>query len=274
MTTSDEILIGEGVLLDARPASFATRMLAAGIDVLVVGMASVIVVVIVVAGLAPQLDEAATMALVITGLVVVTVVVPTLVETLTRGRSLGKVVLGIRIVRDDGGPIRFRHAFVRALTGVLELWFTTGLVAILTSMVHPRGKRLGDLLAGTYAVRVRSGQKALPPVTMPFELAAWATRADMRRLPDGLALSARQLLGRADRLNRGSRVRLGTELAAQFEKYVAPGPPPGTSPERFLAAVLAERRNREYAHAVAMLDRSAAETALMGRLPHAVPDPH
>ncbi|WP_372593285.1 RDD family protein [Actinotalea sp.] len=271
---SEEILIGEGVLLDARPASFATRILAAVIDVLVVGIASVLVVTLAVSAAAFTLDDAAIAAVVISALAIVTVVVPTLVETLSRGRSLGKLVMGIRIVRDDGGPVRFRHAFVRALTGVLELWFTAGMVAILTSIVHPQGKRLGDLLAGTYPVRVRSGQKALPPVVMPPELARWAAHADMRRLPDGLALSARQLLGRADRLNLGSRARLGIELAGQVEAYVAPGPPPGTHPERFLAAVLAERRNREYAHAVEVVRRTAAETAQVERLPHGVPDPH
>ncbi len=271
---SDEILIGEGVLLDARPASFATRILGALIDVLVVGTAATLLAVLTVGLIAPRVDEAALSALGLVGVVTVTVLVPTLVETLTRGRSLGKMALGLRIVRDDGGPIRFRHAVVRALVGVLELWFTAGLLAILTSLVHPKGKRLGDLLAGTYAVRVRSGQKPLPAVVMPPELAGWAAHADMRRLPDGLALSARQLLGRADRLHLGSRVRLGMELAAQVEAYVAPGPPPGTHPERFLAAVLAERRNREYAHAVQMMQRAAAETALVERLPHAVPDPY
>ena len=271
---SDEILIGEGVLLDARPASFATRIVSATIDALVVGTVSSLVVVFTVAVLAPTIDEAALQALIVASLAFVTVVVPTFVETFSRGRSLGKAIMGIRIVRDDGGPIRFRHALVRALTGVLELWASAGLVAIIASMAHPKGKRVGDMLAGTYAVRIRSGQRAMAPVMMPFELADWASHADMRRLPDGLALSARQLLGRADRLHLGSRVRLGMELAAQFEKYVAPGPPPGTHPERFLAAVLAERRNREYAHAVTVMQRTAAETALVERLPHAVPDPH
>jgi len=271
---SDEILIGEGVLLDARPASFATRILSATIDAIVVGTASVLAATFAVGILAPTIDEAAAQALIIAGLVTVTVVVPTLVETFSRGRSLGKAIMGIRIVRDDGGPTRFRHALIRALTGVLELWATAGLVAIIASMAHPKGKRVGDMLAGTYAVRIRSGQKAMAPVMMPFELTSWAANADMRRLPDGLALSARQLLGRADRLHLGSRVRLGMELAAQVEKYVAPGPPPGTHPERFLAAVLAERRNREYAHAITVMQRAAEETALVERLPHGVPDPH
>ena len=50
--------------------------------------------------------------------VAVTVGVPTVVETLTRGRTLGKLALGLRVVRDDGGPITARHALTRALVGV------------------------------------------------------------------------------------------------------------------------------------------------------------
>lgn len=192
---------------------------------------------------------------------------------MTRGRSLGKLAMGIRIVRDDGGPVRARHAIIRALTGVLEMWLTAGGIALLASLAHPQGKRIGDLLAGTYAVRVRGGQKALPPLLMPPELAGWVHAADIRRLPDGLALAARQFLGRAARLHEASRARLGTELAAEIEGYVAPGPPPGTHPERFLAAVLTERRDREYAHAMRAATTARSEAVLLHRLPHAVPDP-
>ncbi len=39
-------------------------------------------------------------------------------ETLSRGRSLGKLALGLRVVSDDGGPERFRQALMRALAGV------------------------------------------------------------------------------------------------------------------------------------------------------------
>jgi len=268
----DEILIGEGVLLDARPASFASRLLGSLIDLLVTGVVAFAILLLgVTAG--QNLDAAAGSALGIVLAVTVMVVIPTTVETLSRGRSLGKVAMGLRVVRDDGGPVRFRHAVVRALVGVLELWLTVGSVALITSLVHPRGKRLGDMLAGTYAVRVRGGQRPLPPLVMPAELAGWVRHADIRRLPDGLALSVRQFLGRVDGLHMASRVRLGVELAADVERYVAPGPPPGTHPERFLAAVLAERRDREYAHAIAVARQAAVETALVQRLPHAVPDP-
>jgi len=269
---SEGILTGEGVLLDARPASFASRMLAALLDLtVIVGIA--ILIAIVLGGLGTQISDSAGRAIGVLVIVTVMVLIPVTVETLTRGRSLGKLAAGIRIVRDDGGPVRFRHALIRALTGTGELWMTAGSVALITSLLNDKGKRVGDIVAGTYAVRVRGAQRTLPPVAMPYQLAGWAHSADMRRLPDGLALAARQFLGRANTLHPASRERLGRELASQAELAVAPPPPPGTHPEMFLAAVLAERRDREFAAAHAADRTATAEAELVRRLPHQIPDP-
>jgi len=269
---SDEILTGEGVLLDTRPASFATRTLAALLDVAVL-FAVIMAVSPLLAAVGGGVDPAAGAAVAIGLVTFVMVGIPTLVETLSRGRSLGKLALGIRIVRDDGGPVRFRQAFVRALVGVGELWLTLGGVALITSIVNRKGKRIGDIMAGTYAARVRGGQRSYPPLVMPYELSTWARSADMRRLPDGLALAARQYLGRAPSLHPASRAQMGIELAAELQKYVAPGPPIGTHPERFLAALLAERREREYTASMRAAYAARAEASLLHRLPHGVPDP-
>ena len=266
------IVTGEGVLLDTRPTSFASRFLASLIDV-----AALVVVVVVVAIMSARLPfsmtETGARILSIVLIAGVMVVLPTTVETLTRGRSLGKLAAGIRIVRDDGGPVRFRQAFIRALVGVGELWLTFGSVALICSIVHPQGKRVGDILAGTYAVRVRGHAPTRAAIDMPPQLASWAHTADVRRLPDGLALTVRQFLGRTGTLHPASRVQLGTQLATAVERFVAPLPPTGTHPEYFLAAVLAERRDREHAAAVRTDRRAGAESALLQRLPHAIPDP-
>jgi uncharacterized RDD family membrane protein YckC len=268
----DGILIGEGVVLDARPASFVTRGIALFLDMLAI-FVLLLATLLVTARSLDVIDPDFAPAIGIALAVLVMVVVPTTVETLSRGRSLGKLALGIRVVRDDGGPVRFRHAFLRALVGVGEIWLTLGSVALIASLTNDRGKRLGDMAAGTYAIRVRGGKATLAPLVMPPYLAAWASRADMRRLPDGLALAARQFLARAGRLHPASRTRLGQELAGQVERYVAPGPPPGTHPETFLAAVLAERRDRD--HATARRAQAAAheQAELLHRLPYSVPDP-
>jgi RDD domain protein len=150
------------------------------------------------------------------------------------------------VVRDDGGSIRFRHALVRTLLATIEIWLAYGVLASLACIVTRRGKRLGDLLAGTYVVHERSAIQTAPPVLMPPELAGWASQADLRALPGNLALVARTFLQRGSAMRPAPRARLSMQLAAAVEPYVAPPAPEGTHPERFLAAVLAERRDREY----------------------------
>lgn len=269
----DTIVIGEGVELDARPASAMSRLLGALIDLVVLAVVLVVIGVVLTNVWRASVSEAVANVGGTLAIATVLIVLPTTVDTLTRGRTLGKLVVGIRVVRDDGGPIVFRQAFVRALVGVVELWLSLGSIALICSIVHPQGKRVGDVLAGTYAVRVRGGARAREVLVMPPHLAAWARTADIARLPDGLALSVRQFLGRAPRLHPGSRVELGTGLTNEVQRYVRPLPPPGTHPEAFLAAVLAERRDRELVAEHRASVRRDQEAALLHRLPHEVPDP-
>lgn len=268
------IVTGEGVLLDTRPASVASRLLGALIDVVV--LFAVVLLGVIALGAVVDASPWGDLGPIAVTLFLATIMIgiPTAVDTLTRGRTLGRWAVGIRVVRDDGGPIVFRQAFVRALTGVFELWLTLGTVAVITSMVHPQGKRVGDILAGTLAVRVRGGAAdRRVPVTMPPHLGAWAASADVARLPDGLALSVRQFLGRAAMLHPASRVQLGSQLTAEVQQYVRPLPPAGVHPEAFLAAVLAERRERELAAGLRSRERDEREADLLTRLPHGVPDP-
>jgi hypothetical protein len=82
---------------------------------------------------------------------------------------------------------------------------------------------------------------------MPPPLAGWAANADLSRVPDGLALAARQYLGRARELTPQASAQMEGQLAAAVYELVAPPPPPGTPGWALLAAVIAERRRREEA---------------------------
>jgi hypothetical protein len=168
-------------------------------------------------------------------------------ETTTRGRSLGKLALGLRVVREDGGPVRFRHSFVRALLGVVEIWLSFGSIALIASLSSRQGRRLGDQLAGTFVVRERVPVAGHPVAPMPPALAGWAAGLDLSRLPDDLALAARQFLTRAGELSPAAREDMGSRIASAVAAVTAPAPPTGTPPWAFLAAVLAERRRRELA---------------------------
>jgi len=265
----DSIITGEAVSIESRPASVMTRALATLIDFSFYGLVLVLVTVGVFGQLI-ELNGAQAGTVFVVAIALLTLIVPTTVETVTRGRSLGKVVVGTRVVRDDGGPIRFRHALTRWSTGLVELFVTAGLLAFTVAMLGRRSKRLGDMLAGTYVARVRGVEEYEYPLLVPPELAAWAAGADMAALPDRVSLYARKYLARTATLSPQARQRLALSLAAEVEAFVSPPPPAGTHPERYLAAVLATRRDREYLVALRQRAADSGELAALGRLPHGV----
>src|SRR5215203_4254520 len=240
----DEVLTGEAVALDVQPLGFFLRALGTLIDVLL-AVAVLILFVLVTSWLIGQsvLDAVALPILTVTVLVTVTVVIPTVVETMSRGRSLGKLAVGGRIVRTDGGASGFRQAFIRALVGVFEIWLTVGAVAALAGAFTPRAQRLGDLLAGTYSERTRTPRLPAPAPAVPDALAAWASIADVARLPDRLSRRIAQFVQNADAMQPPARARLAASLAIETAAHVSPVP--AVDGETFLRAVAAVRRDRE-----------------------------
>lgn len=241
-----ELVTGEAVALDIRVARLASRALALFVDMLL--QVFVLYICFIFVGLsATVMDSAVTVGLAIVFMVVVLVGYPTITETLTRGRTLGKLAVGLRVVGDDGGPERFRQALVRALAGFLEIWTLLGSPALITSLLNGRGKRLGDLFAGTIVIQDRVPVNVFlgPVAIMPQQLAPWARSLELAMLPDNVAMAARSYLTRFWELAPKVRDEMGRRLTDEVMTYVTPPPPPGFRPEIYLSAVLAERRRRE-----------------------------
>ncbi|MEP6856349.1 MAG: RDD family protein, partial [Pedococcus sp.] len=175
---ADDLVTGEAVALDLPHAGIGLR-LASGLIDLVVGYTLLFGLQFaadwLVGGADDALQAAATTAVLVTALVGV----PTTFETLTRGKTLGHLAIGVRTVRDDAGPIGFRQALTRALIGVVEVYACFGVPALISAAISQRGKRLGDLLAGTYVVRDRHKIDLARPAQMPLHLAGWARTADV-----------------------------------------------------------------------------------------------
>ena len=240
----DEVLTGEAVALDVQPVGFFLRALSALIDVLV-GIAVLLLFVAIVGWLGSlgMLDTDVLPIVTIVVAVLVMVVIPTTVETATRGRSLGRLAVGARVVRIDGGASGFRQAFIRALTGVLEIWLTVGALAAVVGAFTPRSQRLGDLLAGTYAERTRTPPLPAPAPGVPSSLLSWAETADVAHLPPGLSRRMAQFVRQAEHMMPGARSRVALSLAEEAASHVSPVP--HADPETFVRAVVAVRRDRE-----------------------------
>ncbi|MEU5299084.1 RDD family protein [Streptomyces umbrinus] len=240
-----ELVTGEAVALELRPAKLPSRVLAVVLDLAVAVAAYVAVTIALVASTA-ALDEAAQMAVSIAAFILLLVGGPIAVETLSHGRSLGKLACGLRVVRDDGGPIRFRHALVRGAVGVVEILMTFGVVACIASLVSARGRRLGDVFAGTLVVRERipAGRTAFVPPPPPW-LAGRFSGLDLSGVPDALWLAVRQYLTRMQQLDPQVGWAMAERLASDVAERTGTPAPQGVPPAAYLAAVMQERQARE-----------------------------
>ncbi|MFF8619301.1 RDD family protein [Streptomyces sp. NPDC015350] len=255
-----ELVTGDAVVLGLRPAKLPSRALAVTIDLAVVGAAFVLVSIGLAVATA-TLDDAALAAVSVASFLLVLVGGPIAVETLSHGRSLGKLACGLRVVRDDGGPIRFRHALVRGAVGVVEILLTLGVVACIASLVSARGRRLGDVFAGTLVVRERvpASRAAAVPPPPPWLVGRFAG-LDLSGVPDSLWLAVRQYLTRMHQLDAqvggAMAERLAGELAGRTGVPVPEGVPAGA----YLAAVVNERQARDARRMFAAAQESARES--------------
>jgi uncharacterized RDD family membrane protein YckC len=252
------LVSGEGVQLVLVRAGVASRMLAAILDALIQALALVLLSFLDVA-LAFGSDSAATVAVVIVETVLVLAGYPIVSEWLTRGRTVGKLAFGLRVVRDDGGPIGFRQALVRGLAGLLlekpgVFAPLTTIAGVLTISFSSTDKRLGDMMAGTVVLNERAGPMALaqPPQWVPVPLQPWVLSLDLHRLDDRLALSLRQFVSRAHAMSDAGRWALGEQLRERVLAVTSPPPPQFAPTPQVLMSVLAERRRRAAAAAAAV----------------------
>lgn len=237
------MVTGDAVVLDVQIAQLPVRALSAFIDLTVVFIAYILGIVMWAATLT-DLDSALSAAVLIIFTVLAVLGYPIIFETATRGRSLGKMALGLRVVSDDGGPERFRQALFRALAGFIEIWTFAGGPAVICSLLSPKGKRIGDVFAGTMVISERAPRLS-PPPSMPPSMAWWASSLQLSGLSAETAERARQFLSRATQLDPGVRDQMAFRIYSEVVAQISPPPPPAAPPQLVLAAVLAERHRRE-----------------------------
>ena len=157
-----------------------------------------------------------------------------LFEALNKGQTPGKRWAGLRVVLDSGLPIGWREAALRNFVRIADIMpppacFVGGLAILLSK----RGKRLGDLLAGTMVIREDFGQTARGG-TARWE-AAWIARAEKGRFGKSIVLAdmkieagqmqmVKRFLERRDSLPLVQRQNLAWKIALPFLKSMGEDP--------------------------------------------------
>ena len=161
-------------------------------------------------------------------------------EMLMQGRSPGKAIAGLRVVRDGGLPLGFRESALRNLVRLVDMLPTAYLVGLVAMIASPDCKRLGDMAAGTIVVR-----EDRPARAMPIDVGATGAavfrfdRDQLRALGAAEVRLIRQTLRRLESLSEHRQAEVlgrATQVLCERIEYVEEVPP--QSRRGFLVALL------------------------------------
>ncbi len=258
-----EVETPEQVVLDYEIAGIGSRALAATFDLAI--LLGIIFLLAVIFQLWPK--QGSTWARAALGLAAFGVIwgYYTLFEGLWRGQTPGKRALGLRVIRDTGHGIGLADAAARNLLRAADMLPPPYLLGALLVAVHPKAKRLGDLVAGTVVVRDRP--VALAAAAEPGEPGATLETAGAPELLDEEFRLLREFAERSASLPPETRDRLARQIAARFAPRY-PNRPPGVI--AFLSHLyrdeLVRRRGRFGAIVTAAAGQATGASAVAERL--------
>ena len=171
---------------------------------------------------------------------------PIAFETLLRGRTPGKMAMGLRVVTVEGAPERFRHAAIRAVLGLVDFALTSGAAAVLATLLSKRHQRLGDMVAGTVVLRERTatGPPRASQFTVPDGAESYAATIETAGVTTRDYEAVREFLLRAHTLHPDARIDIARRLADGLGAKLSHARPSNVSPELFLVCLAARYQQR------------------------------
>ncbi|HEX8516717.1 MAG TPA: RDD family protein [Bacteroidia bacterium] len=158
-----------------------------------------------------------------------------LCEVFFDGRSFGKMIMHIKVVKLDGSRADFGAYLIRWLLRIIDTRLFMGGVALIAIIVSSRGQRLGDMAAGTTVIKMKQKvklsdtilNKVVPEHTILFP--------EVRRLSDNDVAIIKEVIQMSIRTNNKEAIQklaLRTKAAMQVSSDLPDN--------KFLLAVLAD----------------------------------
>ncbi len=216
-----ELETPEHVVLDYEIAGVGSRAAAAILDwALVLALAFVVLFSLGLIGSTARLSGGWVGAVLIVVIYAIIWGYFTFFEGLRQGQTPGKRQLGIRTIRDTGHGITFADAAARHLLTPIDM---VGMIGIAMIAIHPKGRRLGDLVAGTVVVRDRPvlARSAAPSARGPADA---TVDLGAPQLDDSEFHLLREFASRAAALPPEVRDRFASQLAARFAERIPTRP--------------------------------------------------
>ena len=160
-------------------------------------------------------------------------------EMLTGGRSPGKALVGLRVVRRDGLPIDFRGSVVRNVMRIVDMLPANYVVGLVAMLLSDSGERLGDHAAGTLVIRLDRPEAAAEIQTSERSPVFSLTRQQLARIGPRELQLIRTTLRRMASLPAARRGSLLEEVAETVRARLEIAEFPSPDRVAFLEDVLA-----------------------------------
>ena len=134
-------------------------------------------------------------------------------EMVTGGRSPGKLLVGLRVVRRNGQPIDFVSSVIRNLMRAVDMLPAEYVVGLTSILLSSSGERLGDHVAGTIVLRLDRPETAGEIPRLESEARLILTRAQLARIGPREMQLIRGVLRRSSNLSESRRDALVAEAA-------------------------------------------------------------
>lgn len=245
---ASRVVTPEAVLLELPTAGPAVRALARLFDLIANAALISMGMSMAAAGLGVVgLTVVSPLVIVALGAFLFLVGVPVASEILSKGRTLGKTVFGLKVVGVDGSRVSTRQVLVREFVALPELFLSMGVLGMVSMMFSERSQRLGDLAAGTVVIRGPSSRGATVPVAFhpPHGYEAYVQTLAVAQLHDDDFVLIRDFLLRVKEFTAEARASLALALARTIRTRVPTPVPAGMTAELWLICVASAYQYRE-----------------------------
>ncbi|SHG95958.1 RDD family protein [Flagellimonas flava] len=143
-----QIETAQNVSITQNTSNLGERMLAYLIDSFVIGVYTILIFILLIS---LEMDIADQWAIYLI-LSLPAFLYYLLFETFSDGKTIGKGLMSLRVVKLDGSKPNFANYFVRWVLRIIDVALTSGGGAVLTILIRGKGQRLGDIAAGTTVI--------------------------------------------------------------------------------------------------------------------------
>jgi uncharacterized RDD family membrane protein YckC len=242
----------EGIELRLQLAGLGSRFMAGSADLVIQ-----LILIAILAVVAGQGSSGAARVVLVIGSFVILLLYPILFEVLARGRTPGKRMVHLRVLRDSGAPVDLPASAIRNLMRLIDGPLLLYMPTVVGIAVTKRNQRPGDMAAGTIVTRehppakpAKTAKTAKPAAAAPgagpvagAEPAVAAEGWDTSAITPQEVAAVRRFLERRASLERGARRELAVRLADGLRPKVSSAPA-DLAPERFLEELERIKRSR------------------------------